>query len=52
MWPKVVGYNVVGLLIFLAGAVVSVAMGLLTAQVPLPQGLSYLVFAACWASAP
>ncbi len=47
MWPKVVGYNVVGLLIFLAGAVVSVAMGLLTAQVPLPQGLSYLVFAAC-----
>ena len=32
MWPKVIGYNVIGLLIFLAGAVASVAIGLLTAH--------------------
>jgi regulator of protease activity HflC (stomatin/prohibitin superfamily) len=41
-----IGYNVIGLLIFAAGAVVSVALGLLTAQTPVPQGVSYLVFAA------
>src|SRR3989304_620880 len=46
MWPKVIGYNTIGLLIFLVGVVLSVAMGLLAAQVPAPAGSGYLVLAA------
>lgn len=46
MWPKVIGYNVIGLLILLAGMAVSVTAGLLAAQTPAPAGFSYLVVAA------
>jgi regulator of protease activity HflC (stomatin/prohibitin superfamily) len=46
MWSKVIGYNIIGFLIFLVGIAVSVGAALLLGRTPAPAVLSYLVFGA------
>ncbi len=46
MWPKTIGYNIIGLLMLLVGVVVSTMLALLAFEAQAPRAVSYGVFAA------
>src|SRR3989339_878550 len=46
MWPKMIGYNIIGFLILLVGIAGSVVAAMVAAKALAPTSLSYLVLAA------